>query len=395
MADTKKTKLLDKLTDTQDIRVETLLDQLNKSKERMTEPVPGMPGPTYRQYSDTPKIAPAASDVTKKSTPSLSDAIKTPGLSNVKVPGAPSLSLDSPEVDRKAYETAVGEAALKQEMATKDFNKAKSTTDWLRVAETVGKALLRMGAAQQGLRDNVDLSNVGTGPGTDWASLLQEDAAIRDMSVSDAKTKLAGEKELQSLREDEAKSLADLRNREKMAAYQQSLQDRDRALDINRQNELERYRAEKSAADSEKELLGRMQLEKTKQEAEQAKPDPLAAKLAKEQSEAAARLYTAIEQDDEKAIKQAQLDLSKAGFTPEQISAAMKASEGPGFFDRLLGRGKEPGKGVLEALGQSPAPASDVPAAGSDPKIAAYASQNGIPYAKAQEILVKRGYKPQ
>jgi hypothetical protein len=374
VADKKTTKLLDKLTDTQGIRINTLLDQLNKPQERMTEPVPGAAGPFYRQYSETPKLEESKSR-------GLVEAIKSPGLSNQKVPELKGLELTSPKVDRSAYEAAVGEAALKQEMATKDYNKAKERTDWLRVAETVGKALVRMGAAQQGLRDNVDLSNVGTGPGADWASLLGEDAAIRDILVSDSKSRLSNQKELQSIKDADAKDLADLRNREVLADYQQRVQDRERALDINRQNELERFRVEKSDKAAERDNNIRAAMEAAKQEA---KPQPVD-KLAKERNEAANRIYAAKLTGDDAELRKAMMAES-IYFAPEEMEKLVQAA------DKGFGNETE-AKNLLSAIREIGS-AGQGAQAGADSTIQAYADQNKLTYEKARDILVKRGYSP-
>jgi hypothetical protein len=233
-----------------------------------------------------------------------------------------------PQFDDSEIQSKLSEADTKERKALDQFKSDKQKTDFLRIAETLGKALLRYGAAQQGLRDNVDLSSVGTGPGVDWASLLQEDAQLRDQelnAIGSERSALAAKRK-QLL--DEAAMKAGLMNRESELNTSAKNAELTRRANQASAMELAKVRAEQDAKEAE---VRASSIEQKEARRMQSAEEKAAAKAAAEEQAAVNAIVNAYSRGDQKALEKA-LQAGDKAIRPELKSIIDENTKGYSWF---------------------------------------------------------------
>lgn len=79
----------------------------------------------------------------------------------------------------------------------KELYESKANRDeWLSLAEKIGQSLIRLNAANQGLKHGVDLSGVNLGPGVDWESRANRYGRELDRELQQAKEGRVGARQL-------------------------------------------------------------------------------------------------------------------------------------------------------------------------------------------------------
>jgi hypothetical protein len=295
------------------------------------------------------------------------------------------LSLEKPELDTVDYEKALGEAAAKEQLASDEYRAAKKQQGWAQIAERIGKALVQYGAARQGLRDNVDLSNVST-PGTDWAAMLAGEQDLRDEAFRRSAKTREDATRLQEMRARALGEKTDISNREKTLEWQEA-NARDRQ-EMDAQQRMAELEARKATEPSEEDKFDqRLKQEEALLQLRQKYRGDKSPEADKRRA-ALGELQAAILTKDDKKVDSAFI---KAGefLTPEELEKIGSAGRG------WIGPSKK--EVVKELLGGEGAPASQntkEAAQTTDPRISSYAANNNLSYQDARRILVNRGYTP-
>lgn len=73
-----------------------------------------------------------------------------------------------------------------EEEAKDLYNSQANRTEWLSLAEKIGNSLVRLNAANKGLKEGVDLSGVNLGPGTDWNGQMDRYGRDYDRTLKQA-----------------------------------------------------------------------------------------------------------------------------------------------------------------------------------------------------------------
>lgn len=228
----------------------------------------------------------------------------------------------------------------KQEQeAQRLFDERANRAEWLGLADRIGNALVRIGAANAGLKEGVDLSQINYGKGYDQQAALDRAAKGYEMSIGQTGRRRKGALEQQSYQQDrldrEASSLAPELDFQKSKygnqydTYQQSL--RDAASDKRRQSEI-------TSQESREEARNKAREERDKKRLEEAEDKQLRALQvsdlqkqisgAEQDAEAAAQAAQILSSQDSLSKKSADKlmtnypqIMSKAGITPEQMAS--------------------------------------------------------------------------
>lgn len=226
------------------------------------------------------------------------------------------------------------------------YNDRADRAEWLSLADRIGNALVRINAANSGLKSGVDMTKINYGPGYDASAAEQRAARDYEMSLKNIGQSRSDRTYNQKLEQDrldrEARALEPRYDFEKYKygqetdTYQQSL--RDAETFKRRKEEL----ASQEARDLTKE--GRQTKKEEKSEDKQLRAlqvTDLQKQIASAQSEAQAASQAAqilSSQDDlskksaEKLMSSYPGIMAKAGITPEQMTAIQEQATEKGFI---------------------------------------------------------------
>jgi hypothetical protein len=242
----------------------------------------------------------------------------------------------------------------KQEQEAQElYNKRADRAEWLSLADRVGTALTRIGAASAGLKSGVDLSKIDYGKGYDQTAAQDRAATDYKMSAGQIGNKRKDAKDKQSFEQDsldrEAKALepgydfAKYQYGQKYDTYQQGLRDQElnkrRGMDDAKTELNARSREERDAArakEAQERQLRQLSVSDLNQQLKSAQEDADATR------QAAAILATAPDlskKGAEKLMTNYPGVMAKAGITPEQMASIEERAVSPG---KLWGTNPDP-----------------------------------------------------
>lgn len=301
----------------------------------------------------------------KSKTTRSSDSLASKLKGRVPADTIPRDAVDAAEEEQNATlqriqelkRTAVAPADYSAAKAAEDqaerlYNERADRGEWLSLAEKVGNAITRIGAAHAGNQIGADLSKIDYGPGIDWEGRNRRYAADLDRSLSRGKTERAA---IDQAQETEAK-LADRnfqdtlhgleteydakRNKynQETDTYQQALRDRDsferqerslRASEAraeNRQRSSEERESNRRTA-SESDALLKMQVSDLQKQLVEAEKDAEAASQAAQILKSQPDLS---KKTGEKLMTNYPAVMARAGITPEQMASIDEQAVEPG-----------------------------------------------------------------
>ncbi len=142
---------------------------------------PGVPGPAQikKRTQERAKVEQIAKAPELKKPQDFDKVMKQ--IDNISVGMSPE--------QKKIFEERRDKIQQAKDAAQKQFEETKDTNQWLQVAETIGQALVQLGAGAYGLKHNIDMSGLRFNK-TDWSKNI--DRAEREL---DRKLGLAAEEE--------------------------------------------------------------------------------------------------------------------------------------------------------------------------------------------------------
>jgi hypothetical protein len=226
------------------------------------------------------------------------------------------------------------------------YNDRADRAEWLSLADRIGNALVRINAANAGLKSGVDMTKINYGPGYDASAAEQRAARDYEMSLKNIGQGRSDRTSAQKLEQDrldrEARALEPKYEFEKYKygqktdTYQQSLRDaealkrREKELTSQEARDLSREKR-LSKADQEREDKQLRSLQVT----------DLQKQIASAQSEAQAASQAAQILSGQKDLSKKNADklmssypgiMAKAGITPEQMTAIQEQATEKGFL---------------------------------------------------------------
>ena len=333
-------------------RIRAPLEETREPVEKGSTPPLGPfrgaePAPPVATKETRGESAPAASGRSLATTLSATISGRTSGGSTA----APSLSEPPSNKDARDFlATLRGKkrdvvdpadmSALDQaeEKAKELYERGASRAEWLSVAERIGNSLVRLGAAEAGLRKGVDTSGVQLDKGTDWESRIARygkeyegelsrlgkkrtslqdavEAAQKRRDIEFEDQRRIDDKDY-GLLQDDWKQRTDTYQADRAAADRRALQADDQAFRLRLSRE-ERAAKPPKTDPRDRDLL-RYELGAIKDEIKDLQ--------SKEQNAiAAASVISSIDGLDKKSIQKLETQqpglLGKAGITPEQLTA--------------------------------------------------------------------------
>jgi hypothetical protein len=226
------------------------------------------------------------------------------------------------------------------------YNDRADRAEWLSLADRIGNALVRINAANAGLKSGVDMTKINYGPGYDASAAEQRAARDYEMSLKNIGQSRSDRTSAQKLEQErldrEARALEPKYDFEKYKygqetdTYQQGLRSAESSK--TRREEL----ASQEARDREKE--GRQTKKEEKSEDKQLRAlqvTDLQKQIASAQSEAQAASQAAQILSSQKDLSKKSADklmsnypgiMAKAGITPEQMTAIQEQATEKGFI---------------------------------------------------------------
>lgn len=281
------------------------------------------------QGGTTPEAAPntpvpmAGASTSAPAAPAKELSAAVVSAPKLSTPELERLTLKNPEYANDLYQKALAEIQSKEEAAVGEYKESKNTRDWARIATTLGNALVKFGAARQGLRDNVDLSNIQTAE-PDWQSMIKEDQDIRDQALASLSKQRASAASEQDSRDRKAERTTDISNRETESNWRAKI-DADAAASAAASRESEQQLDRDSRL-----IIATLSDQASKEAAAIKAANPSnkdAIKRAQQRAMALRGYYGAIVSGaDEKALQKAQAEAEQY-LSPEQMQA-IKSAEG-------------------------------------------------------------------
>lgn len=154
-------------------------------KQQLSQPAPTVQVPEFAP-APTPAAAPSA--VAKPAVPGRKQvkqrATERKLVESITTPKSPEdfetmmqrvagISANLPPEQKKEIEDRKAKIEEAKEAAKKQFVEDKDTNRWMQVAETLGQALVQLGAGAYGLKHNVDLSGIQFNK-ADWAQNIEQ-----------------------------------------------------------------------------------------------------------------------------------------------------------------------------------------------------------------------------
>jgi hypothetical protein len=226
------------------------------------------------------------------------------------------------------------------------YNERADRAEWLSLADRIGNALVRINAANSGLKSGVDMTRINYGPGYDASAAEQRASRDYEMSLKNIGQSRASRSEQQKLEQDrldrEARALEPRYDFEKYKygqetdTYQQGL----------RSAESSKTRREELATQAARDLQKEARQTKKEQESEDKQlralqVTDLQKQIASAQSEAQAASQAAQILSSQKDLSKKSADklisnypgiMAKAGITPEQMTAIQEQATEKGFI---------------------------------------------------------------
>lgn len=189
---------LDKLTNKQ--KKPAVRDLINQSPE--SADTLQTTQPTTVAVPEPEKVSARAEDK-KRVNQLVTTDFTTPKNFNQAMEQINSLSTELPEEEQKLINQKLSQIDTAREKALNQFQKNKDTAQWAKLAETIGQALVKLGAGAYGLKHNVDTSGIKFDK-ADWESALNQDTeylkqrlgTLRDQEERIFKDKTALERKL-------------------------------------------------------------------------------------------------------------------------------------------------------------------------------------------------------
>lgn len=258
-----------------------------------------------------------------------------------------SLSDKLKEARQKAATPAdYAEIEQQEQEAQRLYNERADRAEWLSLADRIGNALVRYGAAQSGLKSGVDMTQINYGPGYDQKAAQERAARDYEMTLGSLGRKRGALKDLsaaeQAKLDREARAAEVPYETEKYLlgqhtdTYQQRLRDdeafRRRQAELETQAARDRAREEREAKRTETAADKQLQAQRygdLQKELKQARDEEAAAAQA---AQVLASQKDLGKKSAEKVMTSYPGIMAKAGITPEQMSSIQERATEKGWI---------------------------------------------------------------
>ena len=161
----------------------TVVEAMDAAAEQVPSFTPP-PSAISAQLPDVNKVKERTEDRKQISTITSAPKLQKPEDFNSVFSRINKLTSNLPKEQKAAIEARKAKILDVKEKAEKEFNETRNTNQWLQIAETLGQALVQLGAGAYGLKHNVDVSGLQFNK-TDWSKNI-------DQATKDLDRKLAG-----------------------------------------------------------------------------------------------------------------------------------------------------------------------------------------------------------